>query len=170
MYKICKTEKSIARQKLFQTTLLAMMKKNKFQNITVTSLAKEMELPRKTFYRYYDSLEDVLYAIIDDALTDGFLYLEVKADLIGFFSYWKKQKSLLDVLQKSGLSSLLMDRIFERFNESINKENFSNQELRYSGYVAAIMTMLLTWHHSGMKQSVEEMSTQVKHMFKVDDQ
>lgn len=169
MYKICKTEKSIARQKLFQTTLLAMMKKTKYQNITVTSLAKEMELPRKTFYRYYDSLEDVLYAIIDDALTDGFLHLEVKTDLVGFFSYWKKQKDLLDVLQKSGLSSLLMDRIFERFNESIAKGAFSNEDLRYSGYISAIMTMLLTWHHSGMKQSAEEMSLQVKHMFKMED-
>lgn len=169
MYKICKTEKSLARQKLFQTTLLAMMKANRFQDITVTSLAKEMELPRKTFYRYYDSLEDVLYAIIDDALTDSFLHLEVKADLIGFFSYWKKRRNLLDVLQKSGLSHLLINRIFERFNESIYKGSFSNEELRYSGYIAAIMTMLLTWHHSGMKQSAEEMSQQVKHMFKLED-
>ncbi|MBQ8519585.1 MAG: TetR/AcrR family transcriptional regulator [Agathobacter sp.] len=169
MYKICKTEKSIARQKLFQTTLLAMMKKNKFHDITVTSLAKEMGVPRKTFYRYYDSLEDVLDAIVDDALTEAFLNLEVKTDLVGFFSYWKKRKSLLDVLQKSGLSHLLINRIFERFNESIDKGNFTNEELRYSGYISAIMTMLLTWHHSGMKQSPEEMSQEVKHMFKIED-
>ena len=169
MYKVCKTEKSIERQKLFQTTLLSIMKNEKYQNITVTALCKEMEIPRKTFYRYYGALEDVLYALIDESLTDGFLYLEVKADLVGFFSYWKRQKSLLDVLQKSGLSSLLMDRIFESFNESMNKENFSNEELRYTGYIAAIMTMLLTWHHSGMKLTVEEMSQQVKDMFKLED-
>lgn len=169
MYKICKTEKSIERQKLFQTTLMTMMKKQKYQEITVTSLCKEMEIPRKTFYRYYDTLEDVLFAVIDDTLTDAFLYLEVKADLIGFFSYWKKRKNLLDVLQKSGLSHLLINRIFERFNESVDKGDFSNEELRYSGYISAIMTMLLTWHHSGMKQSVEEMSQQVKHMFKLED-
>lgn len=169
MYKICKTEKSIERQKLFQTTLLTMMKKQKYQDITVTSLCKEMEIPRKTFYRYYDSLEDVLFAVVDIALTEGFLYLEVKADLIGFFSYWKKRKNLLDVLEKSGLSYFLVNRIFERFNESIDKGNFTNEELRYSGYISAMLTMLLTWHHSGMKQSVEEMSQQVKCMFKLED-
>jgi len=169
MYKICKTERSLERQKLFQTILLRMMEKQKYQDITVTSLCKEMEIPRKTFYRYYDTLEDVLYAIIDSALTEGFLYLEIKADLIGFFTYWRKQKYLLDVLEKSGLSSLLVNRIYNRLNENISKENFSNEKLRYSGYIAAIMTMLLTWHHSGMKQSVEEMSQQVKYMFKLED-
>lgn len=169
MYKICKTEKSIERQKLFQMTLLAMMKKQKYQDITVTSLCKAMEIPRKTFYRYYDALEDVLYAVIDEALTDGFLYLEVKADLVGFFSYWQRRKNLLDVLEKSGLSPMLVNRIYERFNENISRESFSTDDLRYSGYIAAIMTMLLTWHHSGMKQSVEEMSRQVKHMFKLED-
>lgn len=169
MYKICKTEKSIERQKLFQTTLLAMMKKQKYQDITVTSLCKEMEIPRKTFYRYYDSLEDVLFAVIDIALTEGFLCLEVKTDLVGFFAYWKKRKSLLDVLEKSGLSYFLINRIFERFNEKIDQGAFSNEELRYSGYISAIMTMLLTWHHSGMKQSAEEMSQQVRHMFKLED-
>ena len=34
MYKVCKTERSIERQKLFQTTLLAMMEKQHFQDIT----------------------------------------------------------------------------------------------------------------------------------------
>ena len=169
MYKVCKTEKSIERQKLFQTTLLSMMKKDKYQDITVTSLCKEMEIPRKTFYRYYGALEDVLHAIIDEALTEGFLYLEVKTDLAGFFGYWKKKKGLLDVLEKSGLSTLLVNRIYDRLNIYIQSDNCSDQDLRYSGYVAAIMTMLLMWHHNGMNLSVEEMSAQVKDMFKLEN-
>ena len=169
MYKICKTEKSIERQKLFQNTLLTMMEKQRFQEITVTSLCKEMEVPRKAFYRYFESLEDVLFVVLDEALTDAFLYLEIKTDLIGFFSYWKKRKSLLDVLEKSGLSAMMVNRIHERLSESIQAQALTNEELRYGAYVSAIMTMLLTWHHSGMKQSVEEMSNEVKHLFKLKD-
>ncbi len=168
MYKICKTEKSIERQKLFQTTLLSMMKKQKYQDVTVTSLCKEMEIPRKTFYRYYGALEDVLYAILEDVLTEGFLYLEVKADLEGFFGFWKKRKDLLDVLEKSGLSSLLVNRLYERFEERISHGSFLDEDMRYSGYIAAIMTMLLMWHHSGMKQTPEEMSIHVKQIFKLE--
>ena len=89
MYKICKTQKSAERQRLFQTTLLAMMKKENYHNITVTDLCKEMSVPRKTFYRYYGTLEDVLHSILDDALTESFMHLEVNRDLVGFFGYWK---------------------------------------------------------------------------------
>ena len=165
MYKICKTEKSMERQKLFQTTLLSMMKKQKYHDITVTSLCKEMEIPRKTFYRYYDTLEDVLMVIIDDALTDAFLHLEVTADLVGFFAYWKKRKPLMDVLEKSGISHLLMDNIYKRLSIGGSKDEPSDKDLKYSGYVAALMIMLITWHHSGMERTPEEMSMLVREMF-----
>jgi len=169
MYKICKTEKSMERQKLFQTTLLAMMKTQIFQEITVTSLCKEMGVPRKTFYRYFDTLEDVLFVILDNTLTEAFLYLEIKADLVGFFSYWKKRRSLLDVLEKSGLSAMMVNRIHGRLGESIQAKTLTNEEMRYGAYVSAIMTMLLSWHHSGMKLSVEEMSNEVKYLFRLND-
>ena len=169
MYKICKTEKSIARQKLFQTTLLELMKEQKYQDITVTSLCKKMEIPRKTFYRYYGALEDVLYAILDESLREAFLYLEVKTDMVGFFEYWKRKKGLLDVLQQSGLSTFFVNRIYDRLSEYTSETENVKETLRYSGYVSAIMTMLLTWHHTGMKLTVEEMSLQVKHMFKIED-
>ncbi len=165
MYKICKTEKSSERQKLFQTTLLSLMKRQKYQEITVTSLCKEMEVPRKAFYRYFDTLEDVLFMIMDETLAEAFLFLEIKSDVVGFFNYWKKKKEFLDVLEKSGLSYMLTIRLHERLNEHLKEEKLSNKELRYAGYVSAIMTILLLWHHSGMKQSVEEISEQLKEMF-----
>lgn len=165
MYKICKTERSSERQKLFQTTLLSLMKKQKYQEITVTSLCKEMEVPRKAFYRYFDALEDVLFMIMDETLTEAFLFLEIKSDVVGFFNYWKKKKEFLDVLEKSGLSYMLTIRLQEKLNEHVKEERLSNKELRYAGYVSAIMTILLLWHHSGMKQSVEEISDQLKEMF-----
>lgn len=171
MYKVCKTEKSMERQKLFQTTLLTMMKKQRYQDITVTSLCKEMDIPRKTFYRYYDALDDVLFASMDEAITRSFLYLEVKVDLEGFFTYWQNNKYFLDILEKNGLSPLLINRIYEKFNEGVaNGENvmFSNRDLKYSGYIAAIMTMLVSWHHSGMTQTPKEMSGLVREMFRTD--
>ena len=171
MYKVCKTERSIERQKLFQTILLSMMKKGKYQDITVTSLCKEMEVPRKTFYRYFDTLEDVLFANIDDAITRSFLFLEVKADLEGFFTYWMNNKYLLDILERNGLSPLLINRIYERFVGGVEADAniiISNKDLKYSGYIAAIMTMLVSWHHSGMHQTPEEMSGLVREMFRID--
>ena len=161
------------RQKLFQTTLLSMMEKTKYQDITVTALSKEMEIPRKTFYRYYDALEDVLFAIIDEAITRSFLHLEVRADIEGFFGFWQKNKYLLDILEKNGLSTLLINRIYEQFHTGISESGklqdvISDKDLKYSGYIAAIMTMLVSWHHTGMCQTPEEMKVLVHEMFRMD--
>jgi len=169
MYKICKTEKSIERQKLFQNTLLSMMKKQKFHDITVTSLCKEMEVPRKAFYRYFDALEDVLYMTLDETLTDAFLFLEVEADGVGFFNYWKRKKTLLDVLEKNGLSYMLTMRLQGNLSENVKRGQVTAQAYRYAGYISAIITVLLIWHHSGMQESSEEMNLQIRQMFKITD-
>ena len=75
MYKICKTPKSEARQKEFQNTLLVMLKKQKMKDITIVSLCQEMGISRKTFYQYFDTIEDVLYIMIDKELRNAFLLL-----------------------------------------------------------------------------------------------
>ena len=165
MYKICKTERSIERQKVFQSTLLSMMEKQRFQDITVTSLCKKMGAPRKAFYRYYETLEDVLLSVIDEALTEAFLHLEVKVDLEGFFVYWKSRKYLLDVLEINGLSPLLVNQLHQRPETRPLKEGVSNQELKHAGYISALMTMLISWHHAGLVQSEKEMCTLVKELF-----
>lgn len=165
MYKVCKTEKSIERQKLFQSTLLSMMEKQKFSDITVTSLCKKMDAPRKAFYRYYDTLEDVLLSVIDEAITEALLHLEVKVDLEGFFVYWKSRKYLLDVLEFNGLSPFLVNQLHKRLETRPLKEGITNKDLKYAGYISAIMTMLISWHHAGMQQSEKEMSLLVKEMF-----
>ena len=165
MYKVCKTEKSIQRQKLFQKTLLAMMEKQMFHSITVTDLCKKMNAPRKAFYRYYDALEDVLTSVIDEALTEAFLRLEVKVDLEGFFSYWKSQKYLLDVLEINGLSPWMINQLYGRLETRPLRDGITGKELNYAGYISALMSMLISWHHAGMQQTEQEMSELVSEMF-----
>lgn len=168
MYKICKTEQSLKRQKLFQTTLLSLMEQKNYQDITVTSLCKEMDIPRKTFYRYFNTLDDVLNMILDEALTNSFLYLEITTDLTGYLNYWKKEKYLLDVLEENRLSSLLVTKSQERLTAFRKDGAMTNHDIMYSAYIAALFTILLSWHHSGMQQSVEEITSLVYKMFRFD--
>ena len=168
MYKICKTEKSVERQKLFQTTLLSMMKKQNYKDITVTSLCKEMQIPRKTFYRYYDALEDVLAVVVDDVLREAFLYLEVKPDMDGFFVYWKEQRELLDVLNRNQMMYLLLERIYKRMEEDRLDNEISYTEIQQAGQVGALLHMLIVWYDAGMKQSPEQISVLAKNLFQID--
>ena len=164
MYKICKTPKSEARQKEFQDTLLHMLKKQKMKDITIVSLCQEMGISRKTFYQYFDTIEDVLYIIIDKELRNAFLLLEYNPQVSDFFKFWVKNKWLLDVLEKNELSNLLVERAYS-FSDIYKDDNYTIQTMKYAGWISAIITVLLLWHHSGMQQSPDEMQKTMYEMF-----
>ena len=166
MYKICKTAKSEARQKEFQDTLLEMLKKQKMKDISIVSLCQEMNISRKTFYQYFDTIEDVLYIMIDKELRAGFLLLEYDPQIKEFFVFWKKNRTLLDILEKNGMSNILVERAYTFSN--ITKENKSTiQNMKYAGWISSLITVLVLWHHGGMQQSEEEMRQTINEMFHV---
>lgn len=164
MYKICKTPKSEARQKEFQDTLLRMLEKQKMKDITIVSLCDEMGISRKTFYQYFDTIEDVLYIMIDREMRSAFLLLEYNPELGEFFEYWIKNKWLLDVLEKNGMSNLLVERAYI-FSDLYKEEGMSIQNMKYAGWISATITVLLLWHHNGMEQSPAEMQKTMYDMF-----
>lgn len=165
MYKICKTPRSEARQLEFQETLLKMLKKQKMKDITIVSLCQEMGISRKTFYQYFDAIEDVLYAILDKELRAAFLQLEVRPEVAKFFAHWKKQKWLLDILEQNGMSQILVDRMYTFIFLEKDTELFDTRNMKIVGTVSAILAVLILWHHGGMKQSAEEMEQVVQEMF-----
>lgn len=165
MYKICKTPKSEARQKEFQDTLLKMLKKQKMKDITIVSLCQEMGISRKTFYQYFDTIEDVLYAMLDKELRAGFLQLEVRPEVEKFFEHWKKQKWLLDILEKNGMSSIIMERVYTIMASSDKLNMYELNSMKNAGWLSAIITVLILWHHGGMEQKPEEMEQLINEMF-----
>lgn len=168
MYKICKTAKSEERQMEFQNTLLDILEEKKLKEVTIVELCQEMQVSRKTFYQYFDTIEDVLYSIVDRELQKGFLYLEVRPDIEEFFDFWKEKRKLLDILQKNELSQILVERSY--FNSNIIEDKcYTITNMKYAGCISAIITVLVLWHHGGMIQTTEEMKEIVVTMFNMSE-
>ena len=70
MYKLCKTEQSALRQRLFEDALLAEMTQRRYEDITVSDLCRRMNVPRKAFYRYFDGKDGALFAMLDHRLME----------------------------------------------------------------------------------------------------
>ena len=51
MYKLCKTEQSARRQRELEEGLLSAMKLWRYDEITISDLCEQMEIPRKAIYR-----------------------------------------------------------------------------------------------------------------------
>lgn len=173
MYKLCKTEHSAQRQQQIEEGLLSMMLQRRYEEITVSELCEKLQVPRKSFYRYFGSKEDALYGLMDhrlmgyetdysgSTLTSGKL---VKLDLHWFFEFWLTQKDLLDALERSGISGILVQRAIHhsRRAEILDSapEIFSKEDIDMTtGFiVCGLMSVVLQWHHDGYRQSPREMA------------
>jgi len=180
MYKQCQSQQSARRQRELEQGLLRVMGKKTYDEITVSDLCEELGVPRKSFYRYFTSKDGALYALIDHTLMDYDVhttqpefddYLTPMRYMVGVFSYWVECKPLLDVLEKSGLSGLLVQRALDFAKELDTIPEFmqiNDRRLREYGTmftVCGLMSMIVQWHHDGFAKSVEEMARLTMEMF-----
>ena len=172
MYKFCKTEQSFQRQRELEQGLLAMMEHHRFEEISVSDLCDRMGIPRKSFYRYFSSKDGALLALLDHTLMEFYDTGSLEGlrggtpvgDLERLFSFWKGHRKLIDALQRSNLSGMLVERAV----------NLAKQEQLMPGYVKAwedtlkdvamsfavcgLMSMVLQWHKDGYRIPTEKMA------------
>lgn len=173
MYKQCQTESSARRQRQLEQGLLSVMQRKRFEEISVSDLCEEIGVPRKSFYRYFSGKDGALFALIDHALMDYDIYnmhdTQKQQDtpivyMERVFHYWIQHRDLLDALQKSGLSGVLIQRAVEFTNELDTIPRFlqiKERRLREYGtmfMVCGLMTMIVQWHHDNFFNSAEEMA------------
>jgi len=174
MYKLCKTEQSAARQRQLEQGLLEAMKQKRYDEISISDLCDRMEIPRKSFYRYFSGKDGALQALIDHTLMEFADYTElyrqgkvrtIQLDLESFFQFWIQRKDLLDVLARSGRSGILVNRAvaFALTDDVLpirflpDEERTMQQHITMFG-VCGLMSMVLNWHDTGYAIPAQEMA------------
>ena len=173
MYKLCKSEHSALRQREMEQQLLKMMGTVRYEDITVSDLCTQAGFSRKAFYRYFSGKEGALYALIDHTLweLDSFPFTEntgrnaSREKMVWFFRFWEKQKALLDALDFSGISELLMKRMLVyamsgpgviRHFLTYRNSNLAAEEYAMTFGVCGLASIAFEWHRRGYQQSPEE--------------
>ena len=172
MYKICQTEQSIKRQRQLEKGLLQLMLRKNYEEISVSDLCEYMQIPRKSFYRYFTSKDGALYALIDHTIADFFEMpvpgKKSRGNAIGdldlYFRFWYDNRELLDALQRSSLSGILVDRANNfALREGHLPRQFKtftpeNQGLVMAFAICGLMSMVLYWHRQDFHTPPEEMT------------
>lgn len=176
MYKICKSEQSASRQRELELGLVEVMLTRNYDNISVSDLCDHMQIPRKSFYRYFSNKDGAFLALLDHTLercnnyidpctgpTDGFQ---------AYFEFWLEQKPLLDALDKSELSSKLVAQTYEF---AMKDRGFVRRLMsRFPGAEEHIVVMFLStglistvlhWHKTGFKQSPSQLASTIDRVF-----
>lgn len=175
MYKICLNEKSLARQREMENGFLEYLDEASIFKLEISDLCRRLEIPRKTFYRYFGSREDALFALIDHRLEDMEQYLltSLQADAkdpkqisYHFFTFWRGQQRFLDILNKNLLLSILTNRAVLRAEQSLDDAqigrsipNTNSAKSYMSNFaISGMMSMMLQWYHSGFQMDVDKLS------------
>ena len=168
MYRQCTTQKTTQQQLQFIEALQTSLQTRFYRDITITDLCKQTGLTRNVFYRLFDCKDDILYALIDNyfyACSQSISANHMQQSLISFFSFWKENKSLLDILEKNQLNHLLASRgtlCCKQIDFGMQKYIHANwneyDDEIFSFYVGGFIGLLFLWYHSGFKKSEEEMA------------
>lgn len=172
MYKLCKTEQSAQRQRQIEEALLIAMQTRRYDDISISDLCEGLNVPRKSFYRYFSGKDGALHALLDHRLMEYEMRRvaapnssgDVLLDLPQFFAFWLSQKNLLDALARSGLSGMLVQRAVSHsleqpfFPELEKPRSKAYLEVATGFLVCGLMSTVIQWHHDGYRQTPREMA------------
>lgn len=146
-------EENIRVKKCITNTLFRLMQTKSLSDITITELVQGAGVARASFYRNYESKEDVLVTLIQDVLElfrqemhEGPQGLYSYENILLSFQFFYKYRSYILDLYRSGFALAILEEL-NRFHESIaGTMRFSSTE-KYTlyMYIGALFNTAITW-------------------------
>lgn len=172
MYKVCKTERSAARQRMVENTLLAMMKTKRYESITITELCETANIPRKAFYRYFVSKDAALRGLIEHTLaefhqnkTDTGAERSLHRELEQFFIFWYSHKDLLSVLDDNGLLGMIITASTEfpignmvSLQRLLPDEDDKMRILIFKFAIGGLISVMFDWYKNHFRDPVPDIA------------
>lgn len=152
--------------------LFELMKRKDFASITVTEIAQEALLDRRTFYRHYPQKEKIIEAYCDE-LWLAYIEQLKKVMPINFykmafiyFEFWQEHQEFLSLIISNQLYHFVIARydtylphireIFE--GQTFQYENSTMEKYALSFSIGGFWHLLAVWQKNDMQETPEEMA------------
>ena len=159
---------AIRSQREITEALLSLMKKFPYDEISVKQILLESGVAKKTFYRNFESKDDVLISKIRAELREYFSIVDGgDADVLTtIFAFAKKNKDLLLILDRNDM----LHAVLKCMNENIRSHKqgqvsetnpfvqlFDGLDSEYliALNIGAVWNVISFWVHGGMRESPE---------------
>lgn len=141
-------------------SLFRLMRRKPYDKITVTDLVREAGVSRNSFYRNYQSIEEIIRQFLEERtskwwnelIADPGRYPHVISEMFGHLLGMKEE---IDLLYRAGLSHLLMEHIVLCGKQSLTGELKNTYQTAFLS--GALCGLVNEWILRGMKESPEEM-------------
>ena len=146
--------------------LLLLMRKKDYKDISITEICEKAGVTRMSFYRNFESKEDILKKWTTD-VTDSFLIdsgISYKNDstkeyFVKLFSHMKHYQDICLALSEAGLMHIVKDQ-FDRVFLEIHRNEYDD----YKSYFLAggIYNVFHLWLTKGCKESPDELADRLE--------
>ena len=157
---------------LFES-LLELIAEKDYSEISITELTERADIARQTFYRNYDTKDDILLSkmeeIHDEYLSRVQKNLETKDDPNWDFEVsqliyiWQRNEALFKALQKAGLAFQTLEKLSELFSQfhmkaqNLQELDDKQQYLVYN-LAGGIFMVLNKWFENDMSFPIESLT------------
>lgn len=170
MYKNCQREQSIQRQNHIVRTFMSLLDRQNYHEITVAELCRAAGVPRKAFYRYFDTREDIIRFMVD-AVVLAYFRMENRPEQKYYvnekfcqemFAFWYEHRDYLRIMVHSECLGLFT----EAFTQTVidnqlgpDITHWSKQEqLPVTVFtVSGFISLLVYWVRTDFQDTPEEM-------------
>ncbi|WP_294188764.1 TetR/AcrR family transcriptional regulator [uncultured Clostridium sp.] len=139
--------------------LFQLMERKDYKDITITDITKRAGVNRVTFYRNFNSKEDVIKIYLEKSFKEWGKQWEESGDSNiqhQIFRYFDEQRRVIALLYKSGLQHFLAENILIACGYKKEEENVIAYTKSLFAY--AIFGWCNEWYLRGMQESQEEMA------------
>ena len=123
--------------------LIKLMQNDIFNEITITQICQEAEIGRASFYRNFESKEDVIRYVVsyklDEILKDVDNLREVMIDGEKFYEVFHKEEAFLTLIMSNELFLVFL-RCFYRYVLNRYELDVMDAENKYYDYVMGMIT------------------------------
>lgn len=175
MYHKKQDKRSIQSCDLIYTALDQLLEEKPFESISVKDIVDRANIGRTTFYRNFDTIEDILKLKCDEAFNGmkEYLIFNNQGSLIlkTFLRYWYLDSRILEILIHIKRTDIIVDsftRIIEQFIEKIDAQHES--PVQYRNYFIAIrigvaLNILEQWIKDGKNIPPDDLADLLKTQF-----
>lgn len=166
-------------KKWIVNSLIELMDKKPYNQITLKEIAENVDLARQTIYRNFETKEAILEYYVDGLYDEFIRIISAKSDitlndlLITYFEYWYRSKEFLKKLIENNVYLILLDLHLKYLNSMATNEEtkdltFVSKNSYFIHYSAGgLWFVLKRWIEDGAEKTPEEMTNIILNFYHI---
>lgn len=180
MYRIRQDQRTLRSSQMIYQALATLIREKPFNKISITNIVKEAQVGRTTFYRCFDSIEDILYMRCDEVFDELIAYVirfrmgegshDKGPQIKPMLRYFYLNSDIIELLLAAKRLDILQDSFRERSKAmqmaAAQQLNIEDKYVAYGVEIRMGVTLAIVahWVRTGKQEAPDELADKLHEM------